>query len=107
MIKISIMYPNHASARFDMPYYVETHMPMSIKLLSSHSGFAGVSVEKGIGGAGPGIEPAYIAMCHYLFDSAESFLAAFSAHAGVLQGDIVNYTNIAPVIQVSEVLLTR
>ena len=48
MTKISIMYPNRPSARFDMHYYVETHMPMSIKLLSSHGGFGGVSVEKGI-----------------------------------------------------------
>ena len=107
MTKISIMYPNHPSTRFDMHYYVETHMPMSIRLLSSHTGFESVSVEKGIGGAIPGVEPAYIAMCHYLFDSADHFLAAFSAHAGVLQGDMPNYTDIEPVIQVSEVLLAR
>ena len=107
MTKISIMYPNRPSARFDFHYYAQTHMPMSIRLLSSHAGIAGVSVEKGIGGAAPGSEPTYVAMCHYLFDSAGGFLAAFAAHAGVLQGDMPNYTDIAPVIQVSEVLLAR
>jgi len=30
-IKISILYPNKPGARFDMRYYVETHMPRSIE----------------------------------------------------------------------------
>ncbi len=47
MIKISILYPNTSGSRFDMVYYVEKHMPMSIRLLSAHPGFKGVSVEKG------------------------------------------------------------
>lgn len=34
MIKISILYPNNKGARFDMRYYVDTHMPLSIELLS-------------------------------------------------------------------------
>jgi hypothetical protein len=29
MIKISIFYPNTPGARFDMDYYLHTHMPMS------------------------------------------------------------------------------
>ena len=105
MIKISILYPNKTPARFDLSYYVDTHMPKSIELLSAHPGFRGVSVERGLGGAAPGADAAYVAMCHFLFDSAESFNAAFAAHAGVLQGDMPNYTDIEPVIQVSEVLI--
>ena len=77
MIRISILYPNDKGSRFDVSYYVETHMPMSIKLLSAHPGFKGVSVERGIGGAVPGSEPAYVAMCHFSFSSVESFLDAF------------------------------
>jgi hypothetical protein len=46
-------------------------------------------------------------MCHFLFDSADTFAEAFSVHAPVLQGDIPNYTNASPVIQVSEVLISR
>lgn len=107
MIKISILYPNNKGSRFDVSYYVETHMPMSIKLLSTYQGFNGVSVEHGLGGTVPGSEPTYIAMCHFLFNSVEDFLAAFMPNAEVLQGDMPNYTDIEPVIQFNEVLISR
>jgi uncharacterized protein (TIGR02118 family) len=107
MTKISILYRNKKGSRFDMRYYVETHMPMSIGLLSAHPGFKGVSVERGLSGAIPGTDAAYVAMCHFLFDSLEDFMAAFTPHAVVLQGDIPNYTDVEPVIQVNEVLISR
>ena len=90
-----------------MRYYIDAHMPVSIGLLSVHPGFKGVSVERGLSGAEPGSVATYIAMCHFLFDSVESFMAAFAPHAHELQGDIPNYTDIPPVIQVSEVLISR
>lgn len=107
MTKISILYPGRAGSRFDMGYYLEKHMPLSIGLLSRHAGFRGVSVERGVAGAEPGSDPRYIALCHYLFESAAAFVAAFSPHATALQGDMANYTDIAPVIQFSEVLIAR
>jgi len=107
MIKISILYPNHPGSRFDLNYYVQTHMPMSIGLLGAHPGFKGVSVEQGLGGVIPGSQAAYVAMCHYLFDSFEDFIAAFTPHAALLQGDMPNYTDIEPVIQCNEVLISR
>jgi len=107
VIKISILYPNNKGARFDLRYYIDKHMPMSIELLSAHPGFRGVSVEHGLGGAVPGTDAAFIAMCHFLFDSAENFMAAFMPHAAALQGDMPNYTDIEPVIQVNEVLISR
>ena len=105
MNRISILYPSNG--RFDFAYYIETHMPMAIELLSAHPGFKGVSVERGLAGAVPSSEPAYIAMCHFLFESVEDFMAAFIPNAAVLQGDIPNYTDVKPVIQVSEVLISR
>jgi hypothetical protein len=37
----------------------------------------------------------------------EDFLAAFGPHAATLQGDMPNYTDVKPVIQVSKVLISR
>ena len=107
MIKISILYPNNKDARFDMSYYIDTHMPLAIKLLSTHAGFKGVSVERGLSGAMPGTEATYLVMCHFLFDSTEDFMAAFMPHAAVLQGDMGNYTDIVPIIQINEVLISQ
>ncbi len=107
MKKISILYPNRPNARFDFGYYVQTHMPRSIQLLSTHPGFKGVSVERGIGGGMPGTEAPYIAMCHFRFDSVESFTEAYTPHAAELQGDITNYTDMEPVVQFNEVLINQ
>ena len=107
MIKISILYPNRVGCRFDLTYYIHTHMPRSIELLGAHPGFRGVSVEHGVGGAFPGTAASYIALCHFQFDSAEDFLAAYLPHAENLQADMVNYTDLEPLIQVNEVLISR
>ena len=105
MIKVSILYPN--TGKFDMDYYLNTHMPRSIELLSKGKGYRGVSVEHGVGGASPGSAPSYVAMCHYLFDTTDDFMAAFLPHAAELQGDMPNYTDIESLIQVSEVAISR
>ena len=105
MVKISILNPN--TGKFDMGYYLDKHMPRSIALLSRGKGYRGVSVERGLGGASPGSAPGYVAMCHYLFDSADDFMVAFLPHAAELQGDMPNYTDIESVIQVSEVVISR
>jgi uncharacterized protein (TIGR02118 family) len=83
------------------------HMPLSIRLLSAHHGFQGASVERGLNGTTPGSPPAFVAMCHFLFTSAEDFPAAFLPHAEVLQGDMPNYTDIGPVIQFNELLVAQ
>jgi uncharacterized protein (TIGR02118 family) len=107
MVKISILYPNRQGARFDFSYYTRTHMPRSIELLSKHPGFKGVSVERGVGGAVPGSEAAYVAMCHFQFNTADDFLQAFMPNAPELQGDMPNYTDIEPIIQINEVLIAK
>jgi uncharacterized protein (TIGR02118 family) len=107
MVKISILYPNKPGSRFNVGYYTQIHMPRSIELLSAHRGFKSVSVERGVGGAVPGSAPAYIAMCHFLFSSIDAFMDAFVPNAPELQGDMPNYTDIEPLIQINEVLISR
>jgi uncharacterized protein (TIGR02118 family) len=107
MITISIMYPYAKGARFDVSYYVNTHMPMSIKLASAHPGFKGVSVERGVAGVMPGSDPAYVMMTHFTFTSVEDFWAATKPNAETLQNDMSNYTDIQPVMQFNEVLISE
>jgi uncharacterized protein (TIGR02118 family) len=107
MVTITIAYPNAAGSRFDMEYYLGTHMPMSARLLSAHPEFRSCTIERGLSGAEPGSRPPFAALCHFVFDSVDGFMAAFTPHAGHLQGDIPNYTDIVPVIQVSDVGFQR
>ncbi len=101
MVRINILYPT--GGRFDMEYYLNTHMPRSIELLSQGKGYRGVSVERGLGGATPDSPPTFFALCQYAFDTIDDFMAVFLPHAEELQGDMPNYTDIEPVIQFSEV----
>jgi hypothetical protein len=66
---------NNNGARLDMHYYVDTHMPLSIRFLSTHTGFKDVSLERQIGGAIPGADATFVDMCHFLFDSTMDFMA--------------------------------
>jgi uncharacterized protein (TIGR02118 family) len=101
MIKVSVFYPHREGARFDMDYYCKSHMPMVQQKLGAAC--KRVAVEEGIGGGAPGASPAYAAMGHLYFDSAQAFETAFAPHAQAIMADIPNYTDIQPVIQVSEI----
>jgi uncharacterized protein (TIGR02118 family) len=103
--KISIFYPNAKGSRFDMRYYIDTHMPLAVGFLSTHPGYKGVSVDRGISGVEPGSDPTFAAMCHFLFNSAADFMAAFMPNAAKFRGDVPHYTDTRTVIQFSEVLI--
>lgn len=103
MIKVSVMYENKPDVRFDHAYYREKHMP----LLKARMGESCLSytIDKGVAGAVPGARAPYVAMCHIFCDSVESFQAGFAPHAAEIMADIANYTDLAPTIQISEVVL--
>jgi uncharacterized protein (TIGR02118 family) len=103
MIKVSVLYPNKPGAKFDMEYYCAKHMPMVQQKLGAAC--KSVAVEEGIAGAAPGAPAAFIAMGHLYCDSVEAFLAAFGPHAQEIMGDIPNYTDIEPTLQISDVKL--
>ena len=103
MIKVSVFYPNIAGGTFDMQYYLNTHMPMVQQKLGA--ALKGSSVEQGLGGGQPGSPAVYVAMGHPLFDSVEAFQRAWAPHAEAIVGDVPNYTNTQPTLQVSEVKL--
>ena len=111
MFNISSMYPATKGYHFDFDYYLNRHMPRSIALLSQADGFRGVSVERGLPineqNMEQNMEPAYIALYHYSFDTIENFMAAFMPHTEELQGDIKNYTNIEPVLQINAVEIAQ
>lgn len=110
MIKVNVMYPYTEGARFDHAYYRDRHMPMVKARLGSACAY--YTVEKGLSGRAPGAAasgapPAFVAMCAFFCDSAEAYQAAMQEHRAEVVGDIANYTDIAPVVQVSEVVVER
>jgi uncharacterized protein (TIGR02118 family) len=103
MIKVSVLYPNSSGIQFDTTYYFQKHVPMVQQKLGP--AVKGLSVEQGLGGVEPGSPPTYAMMFHMLFDSLDAFQQAFGPHAEAIVGDIPNYTNVQPIVQISDVKL--
>lgn len=101
MIKVSILYPYQEGVRFDHDYYLDQHMPLAQRLLGDNC--KGYTVDKGLGGDTPDSPPPYIAMCHLFFDSLEAFQASMGPHSERLNADVINYTDLLPIVQISEV----
>ena len=101
MIKVSVLYPIKPGSRFDVEYYLTVHMPMAKKLLGS--AVKAISIEIGIAGEAPGSPAPYAAIVGFTCESVEAFGTAFGLVAGQLQGDVPNYTDITPQIQISEI----
>jgi uncharacterized protein (TIGR02118 family) len=103
MIKVSVLYPNTEGSKFDIDYYCKKHIPLVQQKLGPP--LKSVDVEQGISGAAPGSRPTYAAACHLYFESVPAFQQAFGPHSKEIMADIPNYTDVQPLMQISEVKL--
>ena len=104
MIKVTFLYPNRPGSRFDADYYIGVHMPLAIRLLKP--ALKAVSAEIGLSSAMPGQPPPNAAIATFTFDSVQAFSEAVMPHYAELQGDIPNYTDIEPIVQISEMRIS-
>ena len=95
MIEVTVAYPAGQGRIFNMGYYLKTHIPLFQKRMGA--AMKTIRVSRGIGGSTPRAPAAFVAMVHATFDSAEVFT--------LLLHTPPNYTNIQPVVQISEVLI--
>lgn len=102
MIKVSVMYPNSADARFDEVYYRDHHMPMVKQLMGDYCKY--YTIDRALAGADAAANAPYIAMGHLFCESVDAFQAGFGPHSKQIMADIPNYTAQTPVIQISEVV---
>jgi uncharacterized protein (TIGR02118 family) len=105
MIKVSVMYPNKPEARFDHDYYRDKHMPLVKARMGDSCKY--YTIDKGLAGGAPGAPATYVGMCHIFSDSIEAFQTGFGPHAKEIMADIANYTDVAPVMQISEVVVEK
>lgn len=101
MIKFSVLFPYTQGKRFNMPYYYDVHIPLIKKLIGSQC--LTMAVEQGIADALPGTKAAYLVMNHFYFRTLNDFHSSFGHHVATIMGDVINFTDSPPVIQISEV----
>jgi uncharacterized protein (TIGR02118 family) len=105
MIKMNVMYPAREGARFDHAYYRDKHMP----LVASRLGTACLyyTIDKGLAGGAPGAASPFLAACSVACDSVENLQRAMEPHAREIMADITNYTDVQPVIWISDVVAEK
>jgi uncharacterized protein (TIGR02118 family) len=96
------MYPNQDGVRFDFDYYRTKHMDLAMRLLKPF-GLIRTEVLKCVSG-GAGQAAPYICIGSLYFETADGYEKGVSASSGALRADILNFTNVTPVRQVSEVV---
>jgi uncharacterized protein (TIGR02118 family) len=103
MIRVHVQYPRSEGAKFDMDYYCNKHMPM----VQERCGDAlkNMTIEEGLSGGMSGNPSANIASGTLTFESIQAFQAAMGPHMPEIMGDIPNYTDITPVLEITEVKL--
>ena len=104
MIRVTVSYPNQSGARFDLDYYMKKHMPMVQERLQKF-GMSGYSVSKGLAGFAPGSPAEFMITAQLNLDTMEHLQAGMAAESATIMADIPNYTDIAPRIQIDEVLV--
>jgi uncharacterized protein (TIGR02118 family) len=95
------MYPTNEGTTFDYDYYLNTHLKL-VGEKWGQMGLQGARVLKGMAGGEPGSAPAFQVITVVDFESLEKFEAAMATHGDAVLGDIPNFTNAEPVLQINE-----
>lgn len=103
MIRVSVMYSMGEGKKFDTTYYLQRHMPL-VRERFGGVGLVRAEVDKGVAGGTPGAPAPFIYVAHLYFNSIADFQKAIEVHGKEVMGDVPNYTNIQPQIQISEIV---
>ncbi|HEY0744795.1 MAG TPA: EthD family reductase [Chryseosolibacter sp.] len=102
LIKVSVMYPFGEGKKFDLEYYEKTHMPMVAGYLGSN--LVKYTIEKGIASGIPNQPLPYMAIGIFYVKKLEDYQAAIAPNRDAIRADFPKYTDITPIILVSEVV---
>ncbi len=102
LIKVSVMYPFADGKTFNMEYYETKHMPMVAGFLGAN--LVKYTIEKGLAAGIPNQPLPFMAIGTFYVKSLSDYQAAIGPNRDAIRADFANYTNITPVILVSEVV---
>ena len=96
MTTISVTYQRRPDAQFNHDYFAKVHLPL-VKRLWGDYGMTGIEALLG------NPDAPFLAVALLTFSSEEAFNAAMKGEAAAeVLGDIPNYTNLQPVLQVNK-----
>ena len=101
MYKVAILYANGDDKNFDMDYYEKKHMPMMAGFLGKNLKF--YEIDKGIAGRTPSDKVPFVTIGYFYIYDVDEYNKSIAQNRDAVVSDIKNYTNIQPVIQISEI----
>ena len=99
--RVAILYPNGDDKTFDMDYYEKKHMPMVAGFIGKNLKF--YEIDKGISGRTPNDKPPFMAIGYFYITDVAEYNKAIAQNRDAIISDFKNYTNIQPVVQISEI----
>src|SRR5215510_8932774 len=103
MIKVSVIYPSKPGVQFDHEYYRTRHLPLIKRRMGAALKY--YAIDKGLSDKDGKPLGVYVAMCHLLCDSLDTYQSSFGPHAQEIRADVANFTNVASIHQISEVVV--
>jgi len=100
-ITITVLYPNTQGSRFDVDYFVNTHIPL-VEVKWGGKGLTSVKLLKGAGTADPATPPPYQVITVLGFESLQAFGAAVKESGAEVIGDVANFTDVKPIVQIND-----
>lgn len=101
MFKVEILYPNGEDKTFDMDYYENKHMPLVAGFLGDNLKF--YEIDKGMSGRTPNDKVPFVAIGYFYIRDVAAYNKAIAENRDAVISDIKNYTNIQPIVQISEI----
>ena len=99
---IMVLYENVQGARFDLDYYMKTHMPLVGEKFAPFGLKAWRVVQSA--GALDGSPAAFRVAALLEFDTVDQFRRAAAAEGTAVFGDVPNFTDIKPVQMLAELV---
>ena len=99
-ITVTVMYPNTPGSKFDMDYYMGSHLDLVGKLWGPK--LLSARAVKGVATPDPDTPPPYQIMAILELESIEDVQALVEEHGAEVMGDIPNFTDVTPTGQISE-----
>ena len=99
--KVTILYPSGDDKTFDMDYHEKKHMPMVAGFLGKNLRF--YEIDKGLAGRTPNEKVPFVAVGYFYVNDIAEYNKAIAQNRDAVINDIKNYTNIQPVVQISEI----
>ncbi len=95
-----MFYPNTTESMFNLDYYVTQHVPMMERMLKP-MGMEEVLVDQALGTPMPYERPPFSVIAHLVFKNHEMMEMCMGQCEADLLKDVPNFTNVAPIVQIS------